>query len=245
MTIDGKEAERIAKDLIGEIASEWTDAPNARCVDEDGEHIFIYTLPPVRIVRDDLLVERPAAISTFHFNPLAEATEIVISIDSKLGIGIDNLGMRDYLTRRDAKHQIRQMLIAAPQIFGDAPWHARIIAEALYGIEVSLTFGKPDRAREHVNTTADMIAQKVREGFGQISKARNPKINQFSINLALKVFYRKYKETGEIPSQRQFAKQMDVTAKAWRDFLTEHNFDKHEVIVKEWFEELRAQKWGE
>lgn len=244
MTIEGKEAERIAKDLIGEIASEWVDTPAARCVEENGSHTFVYTLLPVRIVRDDRLVERPAAISTFHFNPLAEATQIVMKCAS-LTEHVEYADMRDFLIRRDAKHLIRQMLIAAPQIFGDAPWQARIIAEALHGIDISLTFGKLDTARGHVNSTVDMIAQKVREGFGQISEARNPKINQFSINHALKVCYRKYKETGEIPSQRQFAKVLEVTPKAWRAFLTKHNLDTHEVIVKQWLEELRAQKWGE
>jgi hypothetical protein len=133
------------------------------------------------------------------------------------------------------------MLIVAPNVFGDAMWQARIIAEALCAIEILQPFGRPDIAREHVNATVKLIEDRVREGFGRISEARIPKISSFKIHTALRHFLDKFREAGEVPSQRQFAKALDVTPKAWREFLAKHALGKHELIVKQWLDELLAQ----
>lgn len=66
MPLDYKDAERIARDLIAEIASEWVDTPSAHCVQENDSYVFILNLQPSRVVRHARLVERPASDSTLH-----------------------------------------------------------------------------------------------------------------------------------------------------------------------------------
>ena len=47
MTIDRKDAESLARELIKEIASEWIDSPSTVCVkDQHGAYIFVFPLPP-------------------------------------------------------------------------------------------------------------------------------------------------------------------------------------------------------
>jgi hypothetical protein len=233
-----KDAESIARELLAEIASEWIDTPTTRCVEEDGSYIFVFTLPPAKVISDGRVVKRPAAISTFHFNPLAEATEIVRGSDLRFptGVGIDNAGMSESVLREITKPKILQMLRSASDVFTDAMWQARIIADTLCAVETMSVFGRQDITRLYVNSTLDMIREKMRERIGPIHQARNPKITESSISTALRSFFPKFRETGEIPSQRQFAKTVGVTAKAWRDYLKKNQLGKHESIITRWFE---------
>jgi hypothetical protein len=209
MTIDHKDAERIARELIAEIASGWKKTSNCRCKKEKGSYNFIFTLPPAIVIRNARAVERPDAISTFHFNPLAEATEIVANCRLELASLGDPI-MADHIVRENAKERIHQMLISAPVVFIDSTWQARIIAETLCGLKMMRIIGKSDKARVLANTTVDLIQEKVRERLGPISNARNPKITQFTISTALKHFLPQFKEVGKIPSQNQFAKACEV-----------------------------------
>jgi hypothetical protein len=75
-----------------------------------------------------------------------------------------------------------------------------------------------------------------------VSKTKNPKINRASIGSALEKFLIRFKETGALPSQRQFALAIGVTPKAWRSFLANHYLDKHEVTIKQWYAFLAAKE---
>lgn len=236
---DEKDAEGIAGDLIAEIASEWKDRSEAYHVEKDGKHFFVFTLQPSRVIRYAHVVERPASDSIFHFNPLAEATEIVMSCAFKIENSVD-ASMREDLIRMHAKTYIKQMLTSAPDVFRDAMWQARIVAETLCSLETMQTFGRPDIARGLVNSAVAMIEEKARDGFGRISKARKPKINQFSIHTALRMSLDDFKRDGTIPSQRRFAKAVGVTAKGWRDFLKKRKLGVHDSTVRQWLEELLA-----
>jgi hypothetical protein len=134
------------------------------------------------------------------------------------------------------------MLLVAPEVFSDALWQLRIFSNALVGVQWRLAFGRPDRARALVDTAVLFIEQRVRQRFGPIYKGRNPRIHDFSIHTALRTFLPKYRRTGQLPSQNQFAKALGVTAKGWRDFLKKHNRGKHEQVVKEWLDKLRKRE---
>ncbi len=244
MPIDRAQAQRIALDLIAEIASEWKTTDASRCVKRGGYYLFEFVIEPTRYTR---LVTGPLdltrfADSTVLFNPFVEATEIVLEDIDKLAGTTMDAEMRDYIVRRDGKTEILQMLTMAPDIFKDAIWQTRIMAGTVRSSQVLNTFGRPDLARGIVNSALDSIRDRVKKRLPRISNTRNPKINQFTISTALKTFFPKFKETGELPSQRQFAKAIGVTAKAWRTFLTNHSFDTHEVTIKEWYEVMLAKE---
>lgn len=239
MKIDEKDAERLARDLIGEIAAEWENKPDAYHVEKDGEHIFVFTLQPAKITRDGRTIERPASTSVIHFNPLAEATEIVVSLASNLEESVDKT-IVDYVLPRDSKHLIRQMLVSAPGVFRDATWQARIVAETLHKVEINRVFGRPDIAREEIDSAVVIIVERLRDGLGRIPKTRRPKITNFTIHTALRKYLNEYDQTGAVPSQRQFAKAIGVTPKGWRSFLEKHSLGEHESAVKKWLAELSA-----
>jgi hypothetical protein len=46
MPIERKDAERLARDLIKEIASEWDESLFTTCYEENGNYIFVFTLVP-------------------------------------------------------------------------------------------------------------------------------------------------------------------------------------------------------
>jgi hypothetical protein len=235
MTIDGKDAERIAKDLIREIASEWVNTPTARCIEENGTHIFEFTLQPGTVIRYARQVERPIATSIFRFDPLAEATEIVMSVAFTYLLHMNppiDMTMTDLILRNNAKPRINQMLISAPDVLRDAMWQARIIGETLYEIEVMRLFGRPDIGRGLVNSAVAMIENKLRERFGKIPQKQKPKISSISIVGALSKFFPQFKETGQLPSQRQFAIALGVTPKGWRTYLDRNHLGNHESFVK-------------
>lgn len=241
MPTDPKDAESIAREIIAEIASTWTNTRHCRCKKEKGSYIFVYTLPPAIVVRNARAVERPNAISTFHFNPLAEATEMVANCRVRLASYSDP-SVANHTIRDNAKERILQMLTSAIDVFIDSTWHARIVAETLVGLKTMRVFGRPDIARELADATVEEIEKKVRQRFGRISKGRNPKINNFTISTALKHFLPQFKEAGKIPSQNQFAKTLGVTPKGWRDFLTKAQLADHEATVKLWLVQMLAQE---
>jgi len=239
MEIDSKTAETIARELLRKIASEWQDVPNIHCAIEKGDPIFVLTLEPGEIVRYARRVERPFANSTFHFNPLAEATEIVISCASHLDEReVPYSEIREHAIRDSSESRIRQMIFSAPKIFQDAMWHARVVGETLVGLDLMRVLGRPDIARGLIKSTLAMFEDKFSERLGRIRQKQKPKISEFGIHTALRMFLADFKQTGKVPSQRRFAAALKVTPKGWRDFLLTHGLGKHEVIVKKWLDEL-------
>jgi hypothetical protein len=236
MSIDRNDAERIASDLVAEIAAEWTDTPTARCIQETNSFIFEFTLAPAEIVEHAHVVRRPASTSIFRFNPLAEATEIVLSCSRQLNQSVGESLIREDIIRDNAKPRIVQMLISAPDVFTDATWIARLVGHTLCGLEVMDMTGRADLARGLRNSALDLIQNKLKRRFGRVSTKRNPKINRLALGKALGTFYGQYKQSGKVPSQRQFAKALGVTPKAWRTFLATHHMDKHEVTIKQWYQ---------
>lgn len=234
MILDGKDAERIAKDVIQEIASEWIDTPISRCIKENDSYIFEYTVAPTSIIRYARDVERPPALSVFRFDPLAEVTEIVINCANNL--------QQDEVSdvALNAKPRVLQMLISAPGVFAEAMGQARIIGETIHGIEIMHTFGRPDIARGLLNSAMAIMERNLREKLGRIPQKQRPKISPFSLSKTLYIFLPEFRKTGQIPSQRQFAKALGVTAKGWREYLKNHRLDAHAVAVKEWLEDLLA-----
>jgi hypothetical protein len=249
--VDDKDAERIAKDLISEIASEWIDTPAICCLQENDSYIFEFVLQPSEVIRYARVIERPKAPSVFRFNPLAEATEIVSSVAFGLHSSIaDNARMAEAIIHDNAKTQINHMLKSAPDVFTDAMWQARIIGETNGELQYLRLIGRPDIARGLINSALAMIMERIHKHFGKITQKQKPKISPLSIGLALKTFVPKFEETGQIPSQRQFAKALGVTSKGWRDYLRNHQLGDHEPLIKRWLEErlpLRQtgkSKWG-
>jgi hypothetical protein len=227
----------IARELIAEIASKWTDTPSNRCVLENGSYIFVLTLEPnndLRLTSFDPNV--PASI--LYFNPLIEATEIVALCANDAADATEDAEMLDSIIRSNAETRIGQMLLAAPDIFSDALFQLRVISTTFVGVQVMNTFGKPDKARALIDSALRFIEERLRQRFGRVSKGRNPKINNFSIHTALRKCLPKFKSTGQLPSRNQFAKALGVTPKAWRDFVKEHPKADHDLIVKEWLENL-------
>jgi hypothetical protein len=236
MKIDRKDAERIAKDLIREIASEWADTLVSRCVEENGSYVFEFTLEPGEIIRYARTVERPIARSVFRFNPLAEATELVVDC-------ADTLDQRaptapEVVIRSNAKSRIHQMLVSAPKVFTDAMEQARIVGETLVAVTAMQFFGRPDITRGLIDSAVAVIHKKVRDRFGKTPQKQKPKITPVSILQALSEFLTRFKETGQCPSQRQFAIRLGVTPKGWRNYLDRHHLGEHESFVKQQFERL-------
>src|SRR6266567_4332987 len=122
MTLDRKDATRIAKELIREIASCWKENPNSRCIEENGAYIFTFVLQPNdESGRSMRTRKRSSAVSTIRFNPLIEATGIVLSCDATLDERLVPDGdVRSFSLRESAKRRILQMLKSAPDIFTDA-----------------------------------------------------------------------------------------------------------------------------
>lgn len=246
MSLEHGNARRIARDLISEIASAWTQTPTSRCEQKDGDYVFEFVIEPVRYMR---FVRGPddndplsGADSAVRFNPLLEATTIVLECLKKVKATTMDAAMRDYVVRRDGKAGIRQMLVLAPQVFTDAIWQTRLLAGTVNSSDVLKTFGRPDLARGVINSALDSIRDRVKKRLPRVANTRNPKINQSTIGKALRTFFPKFKETKELPSQRQFAKAIGVTPKAWRTFLTKYSLDTHEVTIKEWYEFMLAKE---
>lgn len=238
MNIDDKDAERLAKELIGEIAPDWAETPTVRVIKENGSYIFEYTLQPSKVVRYARVVERPKSPSVFRFNPLAEATEIVISTASTLNPNLtNNARIAQIAIRNIARSRIIQMLISASDVFTDAMWQARIIGETIPGVRSMKAGGRPDIARGLIKSVMAMFEKKLRKYFGEIKQKQNPKINQWSVTTALATFYPIFRKTGQIPSQRQFAKALGVTPKGWRDYLRNNQFGDHDTVVRQWLEQ--------
>jgi hypothetical protein len=242
MTIDGKEAERIAKDLIREIASEWKDTPSARCTEEDGFYVFEFTVQPSQIIRYARGVERPHSPSVFRFNPLAEATEIVIDCATQLTQQVSTSdSMTLVLIISNARPRIYQMLRLAPTVFEDAMWQARIIADTLHDLETMKMFGRPDIARGLVNSTVAMIETKLRDRFGRIKQKQRPRLTVVQISTAIATFLPAFEKSGAIPSRNKFAKQLGVSAKGWRDYLSRHQLGEHDVYLTELFQKFSTK----
>ena len=239
MAIDRTHAQSIARDLITKIASDWPPVATSRCTKRRNQYIFefvlgrpLYTEDPIDLRPGDSLV---------RFNPLKEATEIVLDHFERLK-HIADVGMREEIVRLNAETRIQEMIGIAPLLFWDASWHAGLLAEVKCTMAVMHTFGNPKAARETLESALELVRQKMKKRLPPIPSTKNPKINQFTINHALKTFFPKYKDTGEIPSQRQFAKVIDVTPKAWRTYLANHSLPRHEDTVKRWFDFMLAKE---
>ena len=154
-------------------------------------------------MQNGLLVDRPAAFSTFHFDPLAEATEIVARCDFEKA--------KNTFLRQNAKERIEQMLRSAGDIFSDAMWEARITSETLCRLKNINLLGRFNVARKSIDETVGLIGERARKRFGTLPKSRSLRINQVTIGVALYKFFKTFKETGDLPSQRQFAKAIGVT----------------------------------
>jgi hypothetical protein len=239
MDIDDKDAEQIARSLLCEIAFGWEDTPAIRCLKENDAYIFEYTLQPSAIYRYAHLVKRPTSPSVFRFNPLAEATEIVISAAETLNPDLANdARIAQIAIPNIARSRIMQMLISAPDVFTDAMWQARIIGETIPSVIGMQARGRPDIARGLINSAMAMIEKKIREYFGEIRQKQKPKISQWSIEVALWEFASIFKETGQIPSQRRFAKALGVTPKGWRDHLDNNKLGDHDSFIRRCFEQM-------
>ena len=108
----------------------------------------------------------------------------------------------------------------------------------LVGAQRMNSFGNPVKARALIDSGLRLIADKMRRRFGPISKARKPKINDFTVHTAVISFLPQFRITGQLPSRNQFAKALNVTPKAWRDYVQEHPRGDHELIVREWLEAM-------
>lgn len=180
MSLDYKDAEGIARELIAKIASEWKESPKNRCLLENGCHVFILTLQ----ASNDLRLTRvgpDSPPSILHFNPLAEATEIVAIVAHEVEPSSKDAELLDFIIRSNAESRIKQMLLDAPGVFSDALLQLRIFSNARVGVQWRLAFGRPDRARALIDTAVLLIEQRIRQRFGPIYKGRNPRIHDFSI----------------------------------------------------------------
>ena len=235
--LEYKEAERIGRELLSKIASEWKDTERNRCVLENGSYIFVLTLKPshdLRLTSFDL--DTPPSI--LHFNPLTEATEIVALCANEGAKATKDAVMLDVIIRSNAESRIHQMLVAAPDILSDALWQLGIFSTTLVGVQTLRTFGNPVKARALIDSALRLIVDKMRRRFGPISKARKPKINDFSVHTAVIGFLPDFRKTGQLPSRNQFSKALKVTPKAWRDFVQAQPKADHDLIVREWLEAM-------
>lgn len=237
MPLDYKDAERIARELIAKIASDWKDTPRNRCVLENDSHVFILTLQTSNDLRFTR-VDPKSPPSILHFNPLAEATEIVALTANELEPTLKDSDLLDDSIRSNSESRIRQMLRAAPGVFSDGLWQLRIISNALVGVHWQIAFGNTVKARAIMETAIKFIDDRIRLRFGPIKKGRNPKIHVFSLNTALLGFLKRFRSTGRLPSRNQVAKALNVTPKAWRDYVQEHASGDHEKLVKQTLEHL-------
>jgi hypothetical protein len=239
MPIERKDAENLARDLIREIASEWEQTLFTTCYEENGNYIFLFTIVPGDLEQDGSKIDRPIAPSGFQLNPLAEVTEIIIACFLELeNKSIGDEEFRRILAYDNARRWTLRMLDITIPVFQDAMWQSRMIAHTLISIETLKAFGSTDKARELINSTVDTVERKWRDRLGRIRSKRKPKISAFTLNTALRTFLPKFRETGKVPSQNQFAKVVGVTAKGWRTYLTKNKLPKHEVIVRQWLQEL-------
>jgi len=238
--IERNDAERLARDLIKEIASEWETNLFTTCYEENGEYIFLFTLVPGDLEQAvGNVVKRPRAPSGLQFNPLAEVTEIVIGCFRDLeDKSITDEEFRRVLAFDNAMRWTLRMLDITIPVFQDAMWQSRTIAHTLISIEALKAFGSTDKARELINSTVGMVEEKLRDRLGRIKSKRKPKISPFTLNTAVRTFLPKFRETGKIPSQNQFAKAIGVTAKGWRAYLTKNKLPKHEAILRQWLQDL-------
>lgn len=237
MYLDHKEAERIARELLAKIASEWKDTERNRSVLENGSYIFVLTLEPSRDARlTGFDLDTPPSI--LHFNPLMEATEIVALTALDAQRATNDEERFDFFVRSHAERRIAQMVLAAPDIFSDAMWQLGIISTTVVGAQMQSYVGRPVTARALVDSALFMIEGRIRQRFGPIPKGRNPKINEFSIQTAVISVLPKFRSTGELPSRNQFAKALKVSPKAWRDFVQAHQKNDHELIVRDWLEAM-------
>jgi hypothetical protein len=250
-SIDRVNAQWIARALIAEIASGWSDTPIAHCIQKDEYHVFEFVIEPPRysrLVRDpDVTEPRTSADSVVIFNPFPEATEIVREALEKLRVlhamGVIDDAEFDYVARRDAKAEIRQMINVAPDLFKDSIWQARLIGGTVRGVKQVEYFGRIDLARGMVDSVFEAIQARIKKRMPEVSKTKkNPKINRATIGKALEKFFPRFKESKELPSQRQFAIAVGVTPKAWRAFLATHYLDSHEVTMKQWYEVMLREE---
>jgi hypothetical protein len=233
MPIDETEATVIAAALIEEIAADWQDRPDARCIREGGTYVFEFTIKPSQIVRYARVVSRPEAITIVRFNPLAEAAEIVSTASFINQFRkTESEETRHLLLLEECKNSIREMLAIAPRVFEGAIQDARLIGDTRRGIEEMRIVGRPDLSRSLTDSAQRIITDRIRGYFGHISRARTPKISIASIAHAMNAALAEFRASKKIPSQRQFAKQLGVTPKAWRDYLTKSGLPEHNEYLK-------------
>jgi hypothetical protein len=182
MPLDYKDAEGTARELIAKIASEWKDTPNNRCVLENGSYVFILTLQASNDLRFTR-VDPNSPPSILHFNPLAEAIEIVALVANEVEPTSKDSELFHSIIRFNVESRIKQMLFAAPGLFSDALWQLRIISNALEGVHWQTAYGQPVKARALMESAIKLIADRIRLRFGPIQKGRNPKIHGFASTL--------------------------------------------------------------
>ena len=242
MLNDRANAQRIARELIAEIGSVWPEADASRCVVQSGFHVFEFTLHPSRHSR--LLVptadEAVSPDSTVRFNPFPQATEIVLEVLSVTHalqrVKHITEAERDRYVRVTARTEILRMIQIAPDLFKDAIWQAQLIGGTSRAVENITPSGRFDIARRIVDSCSTAIIDRLKNHLPVVSKTRNLKISQSTIRTALEKFFPKFKRTGELPSQRQFAIAIGVTPKAWRTFLTKSGLHNHEITIKQWYD---------
>lgn len=242
MSIGSAEAQRIARDLIAEIRSEWVKTPHVRWVQQDGYHLLeveIENVPYARFVKGPLDEGRDAN-SFVRFNPLSQAVDLVIESDRRTQ-SIDS-SLKDSLLRSNAKARIVRMLKSVLPVFSDAIWQARIIGETLVEADIQVLVGNTSYARTTVNTSLDAIRSRIQKHFSFVPRTRDPKINHLTINIALRTFLADFKKSGVLPSQNRFAKALEVTPKAWREYLKKNQFEKHEITVRQLLEQLQSNE---
>jgi hypothetical protein len=241
---DYQDAQRIARELITEIASEWADTPNARCVKGPHRHVFEFTLKPSRYSR--LTAPLTHADSVVRFDPFAAATRIVLAALEGLralhAMGIMTEKERDDTARHNAKLEILEMIKIAPDLFSDAIWQAQLIAGTNLAVKQITPSGRLDIVRRIVNSSFEAIQEKLRRRLPVVSKTKSLKISSDAIARALEKFFPDFKKTGALPSQRQFAIAIGVSPKAWRTFLDTHDLDKHEITVRQWYEVMLREE---
>lgn len=249
MSNDSLNAHRIASDLIGEIAAKWKETSFQRCIQKNGYFLFEFILesppyvglPSLDPHEDDFL---STGNSVFRFNPLAQAIRLVQAHIEKVSLTTLDSQAREAAVRRRSKQDIRQMIFLIRDLGRDAMWQSRVTAETLDGLALVWRMGRSDMAREMVNSALDAIRDRAKKHFGPISTKRNRKINQVSLNDAIEKFLPEFRQSGKLPSQRQFAKAMDVSPKAWRTFLSSVGEGSHEVAIKKWYELRLAAEVG-
>jgi len=244
MLNDRYNAQRVARELITEIASEWQDTPVSRCVKESHRHVFEFTLKPSLYSR--FTAPLTDANSLVRFDPFSAATRIVAATFEGLRklhvMGIMTDKERDYTARHNAKLEILEMIKIAPDLFSDAVWQAQLIAGMNLAVKQISPSGRLDIVRRIVNSSFESIQEKLRRRLPIVSKTKSLKISPSSITRALEKFFPDFKKTGMLPSQRQFAIAIGVSPKAWRTYLDKNDLDKHEITVRKWYEVMLREE---